>query len=130
MRIIATLALLSIALPAGAHPILPYKSAVLTGLSVVSDTTTDRNTYDQKAHDDVREWKQRLRDFDATAKTEGKDADQTAKADLNKAWDKAEIASRKLKTSGEEGWNAAKAEYEKASQDLADAWHKVQAEHS
>jgi hypothetical protein len=130
MKILCTLALLSVALPAAANPVLPSRSAVSMGLTTVSDAMSDRDTYRQKAHDDVREWKQKLRDFDAMAKAEGTDADKTAKADLNKAWGKTEIASRKLQTASEEGWNAAKAEYEKASQDLADTWHKTQAEHS
>jgi hypothetical protein len=130
MKILATLALLSIAMPVSAYPAPPLRPAAPAVLTAASETTTDRDTYSQKAHDDVREWQQKLHDFDVKAKAEGKDADQVAKADLNKAWDKTEIASRKLQTSGEEGWNAAKAEYEKASQDLADAWHKVQAEHS
>lgn len=130
MKILATLALLSIGLPVGAYPAHSLRLATPKLLIPTSDTTTDRNTYSHKAHDDVREWQQKLHDFDVKAKAEGKDADQAASADLNKAWDKTEIASRKLQGASEEGWKAVKAEYEKASQDLADAWHKVQAEHS
>jgi hypothetical protein len=130
MKILCTLALLSVALPVSAYPALPSRSALPMRLTAASDAVSDRDTYKQKAHDDVRDWQQKLHDFNTKAKTEGKDADRAAKADLNKAWDKTKIASRKLQTSSEEGWNAAKAEYEKASQDLTDSWHKIQAEHS
>jgi len=130
MKILCTLALLSVTLPVSANPVLPLRMSAPTVLTAASDAMSDRDTYKQKAHDDMRDWQQELRDFDAKAKAEGKDADQTAKADLHKAWDKTEIASRKLQTASAEGWNAAKAEYQKASQDLADTWHKIQAEHS
>jgi hypothetical protein len=131
MKMLFALALMSAALPVSAHSVLLSRSSTLPmGFTAVSDAATDRVTYSQKAHDDMRDWQQKLSDFDVKAKAEGKDADQAAKADLNKAWDKTEIAARKLQTSGEEGWDAAKAEYEKASQDLANAWHRMQAEHS
>ena len=131
MKMLFALALLGAALPVSAHPVLLSRSSTApTGFIAVYDTPADRNTYNQRAHDDVHEWEQKLRDFNVTVKAEGKDADQAAKADLKKAWDKTEIASRKLQTSGEESWDAAKAEYEKASQDLADTWHRIQAEHS
>jgi hypothetical protein len=130
MKIIVTLALLSVTLPVSAHPVLSLRSATPAGLIAASDATSDSDTYSQKAHDDVQDWQRKLHDFDAKAKAEGKDTDQTAKADLNKAWDKTRIASRKLQAASEEGWKVAKAEYEKASHDLTDAWHKIQAEHS
>lgn len=130
MKILCTLALLSVALPAGAYPSLPPKPTVPTGLGAVSDSTADRGQYSQKAHDDVRDWQEKLHDFDAKTKAEGKDADKAAEADLHKAWDKTEIASRKLQNAGAAGWGEAKAEYEKASRDLADTWHRIQAEHS
>ena len=130
MKILATLALLSVALPVSAHPVLLVRSGAPVGLTAASDTTSDRNTYRQNAHDDVQDWQRKLRDFDAKAKAEGEDTDHAAEADLNKAWDRTQIASRKLQAASEEGWKVAKSEYEKASRDLADAWHKIQAEHS
>lgn len=130
MKILCVLALMSVALPVSAYPTFPLKSATTTGFTAASDAAIDRDTYRQKAHDDVRDWQHKLHDFDAKAKAEGNDADRTAKVDLNKAWDKTKIASRKLQTASAEGWNAAKAEYEKASQDMADTWHEIQAEHS
>ena len=130
MKILVALALLSIGLPVNAYPISSLRLATPMVLTAASETATDRDTYSQKAHDDVHEWQQKLRDFNVKAKAEGKEADQAAKADLNKAMDKTEIASRKLQVSSEEGWKVAKAEFEKASQGLADAWHRIQAEHS
>jgi len=130
MKVLYTLALFCVALPVGANPVLPLMATAPTALTAASDTTTDRDSYRKKAHDDVRDWQQKLHDFDAKAKAEGKHADRTAKADLNKAWDKTKIASRKLQTAGAEGWNAAKAEYETASRKLADTWHKIEAERS
>ena len=130
MKILCTLALLSVALPVGANPVFPLRTSAPTALTAASDATSDRDSYRQKAHDDVRDWQQKLHDFDAKAKIEGREADRTAKADLHKAWDKTKVASRKLRTASAEGWTGAKAEYEKASQDLADTWHKIHAEHS
>jgi len=41
---------------------------------------------------------------------------------------KAEAASRQLQTVGAKGWESAKTSFEKASRELAEAWHKIHPE--
>ena len=131
MKMLAALTLIGpfiLTVPAGAQS-APGSSTPARG-AAVSDASAERDTYIRKAHDDVRDWRQKLHEFDVKAKTEGKEADKTAKADLNEVWLKTEAASRKLRAAGAEGWDVAKADYEKASQDLADTWHRNHPDHS
>ena len=88
-------------------------------MAAVNDSATDRDSYSQKAREDMRDWQQKLRDFSEKAEAKGKEADRAAKSDLNEAWRKTEEASRKLQTASAEGWERAKSDYEKASRDLA-----------
>jgi Skp family chaperone for outer membrane proteins len=122
--------LLTSPFPAGAQPAFHVDLKAPVHLIAVNDQTADRDTYTQKAHDEVQAWRQKLHDFNTKAKADGKDFDRTAKTDLNRAWHKTRIAARKLRTVGAEGWDVAKSDYEKASQDLTDAWHRIQPEHS
>ena len=131
MKLIVTLILigpLTLAVSAGAEP-APGSSPPAHS-TVVTNTTTDRDACSRKAHDDVRDWQQKLHEFNAKAEVDGKEADRTAKADLDVAWRKTEAASRKLRIAGARGWDVAKTDYEKASQDLADTWHRIHPEHS
>jgi Skp family chaperone for outer membrane proteins len=131
MKLLATLILvgpLTLAVSAGAQPVFASNPPVR--LAAVSDASADRDSYTRKAHDKIEDWQKKLHEFNVKAEAEGKEADQTAKADLNEAWRKTEAASRKLQVAGAEGWDVAKADYEKASQDLADTWHKIHPEHS
>jgi len=131
MNTLAALALigpLTLTLPAGAQP-APGSNAPVR-LAAVGEASTDRDSYARKAHDEVEDWQKKLQEFDVKAEVKGKEADRTAKADLNEAWRKTETASHKLQAAGAEGWDAAKADYEKASRDLAETWHKIHAEHS
>lgn len=48
--------------------------------------------------------------------------------DLHRAWTKTQAASHRLETVGADGWDSAKASFETASQELAEAWHKVHPE--
>jgi hypothetical protein len=132
MKMLVTLTLigpLMLAISASAQP-APGSSSAPTRGAAASDTAADRDTYTRKAHDEVRDWQQKLHEFDVKAETAGKEADKTAKADLSEAWRKTEAASRKLRAAGAEGWDVAKADYEKASRDLADTWHRNHPKHS
>ena len=94
-------------------------------LAASGDSTVDRDTYLQKARNEMREWRRKLHDFSIKAEANGKEAGKTAKTDLNKAWVKTEAASRKLQTAGDEGWDHAKTSFEEASRELADTWHRI-----
>jgi hypothetical protein len=111
-------------LPAAAQPALPLGSNTLLRLADDS-STTDRDSFTQKAQADMQDWQKKLHEFGQQAEAKGQEAGSAAQSGLNDAWIKAKAASRKLKTVGDEGWQGAKASYEKASQNLTDAWHKV-----
>jgi hypothetical protein len=114
------------ALPAAAGQSTPaLGSGAPVRVAAGGDTTADRDTYTQKAKAEMQEWQQKLHDFSEKAEAKGKEAGNAAEVDLNKAWTNAEAASRKLQTVGAEGWESAKASFEKASHELADAWHKI-----
>ena len=114
------------ALPAAAGQSTPaLGSGAPVRVAAGGDTTADRDTYTQKAKDEMQEWQQKLHDFSEKAEAKGKEAGNAAEVDLNKAWTKAEAASRKLQTVGADGWESAKTSFEKASHELADAWHRI-----
>ena len=118
----------------GALPAAAGQSTVALGsgapvrLAAGNDTPADRDTYTQQARDKMQEWQRKLHDFSEKAEAKGKEAGDAAGNDLNKAWTKAEAASRKLQTVGAESWESAKTSFEKASHELADAWHKIHPE--
>jgi hypothetical protein len=114
------------ALPAAAGPsALPPDSGGSVRMAAAGDATADKDSYTQKAQDQMQEWQRKLHDFSVKAEAKGKEASAAAKNDLNQAWTKAEAASRKLQTVGAEGWESAKVSYEKASRELTDAWDKM-----
>jgi hypothetical protein len=94
-------------------------------LAAGSDSTADRDSYTQKARDDLQEWQRRLHDFGEKAKTDGQKDAAAAQHDLNEAWAKTQAEARKLQAASAEDWERAKISYEKASQELADAWHRI-----
>jgi len=123
--VIGPLALLG-ALPAAADPTLPDRGArAAVQLAVAGDPAGDRDSYSQKARDDMQEWQRKLHDFGDKAAAKGKEAGNAANDDLNQAWSKAKAASDRLQTMGADGWDSAKASFEHASHELADSWHKV-----
>ena len=97
-------------------------------LTAVGDATTDRDSYTQKARDEMQEWQRKLHEFGEKSEAKGKEVGDAAEDNLHKAWTKAEAASRKLQAAGAEGWKSAQTSYEKASQELKDAWRKVHPE--
>jgi hypothetical protein len=107
------------ALPAGAGQSPPaLGSNAPVGLAAGGDTAADRDTYTQKARNEMQEWRRKLHDFSEKAGASGKEAGNAAMTDLNRAWVKTEAASRKLQTVGADGWDHAKTSFEQASQAL------------
>jgi hypothetical protein len=68
------------------------------------DSTADRETYTQKAHDDMQEWQPNLRAFDEKVQAKAVQAHTSTMDDLTKAWTQAEAASRRLETASSEDW--------------------------
>jgi hypothetical protein len=117
------------ALPAAAgQSTLALGSGTPIRLAAGGDSTADRDTYTQKARAEMQEWQRKLHDFGEKAAAKGKEAGNAAENDLNEAWTKAEAASRQLQTVGAEGWESARTSFEKASHELAEAWHKIHPE--
>jgi hypothetical protein len=113
-------------LPAAAGQVaVALNSKALVRVAANSNSAADRNSYTQKAREEMQVWQQRLHDFSEKSAAKGEEAGYAAEKDLNKAWTKAETASRKLRTAGAEGWDSAKMSFEKASRELADAWGKI-----
>lgn len=117
----------------GQLPAAAGQSALAPGSSApvrlaAGDSTADRDTYARKAQAEMREWQQKLHDFGESAEGKGKAAGDAAGKDVHAAWTKAERASHKLRTVGAEGWDGARASFEKASRELAEAWHKIHPE--
>jgi hypothetical protein len=125
--VIGTLMLIG-GLPAAGQSTLTLGSGAPVQLAAGGDSTADRDTYTQKARDEMQEWQRKLHDFSAKAEAKGQEAGNAAENDLNKAWAQAEAASRKLQTVGAESWESAKTSFEEASRELADAWHKIHPE--
>ena len=117
------------ALPAaaGQSTLSPGASAPVR-VAANGDPTVDKDTYLQKARNEMQEWRRKLHDFSAKAEGNGKEAGNAAETDLNKAWTRTEAASRRLQTVSAEGWDSAKTSFEKASHELAEAWHKIHPE--
>jgi hypothetical protein len=115
-------------LPAAGQSTLAPGSGAPVRLAGGGDATADRQTYAQQARADIQEWQRKLQDFGEKAEAKGKEAGQAAATDLNKAWTRAEAASGRLQTAGAEDWESAKASFEKASRELADAWDRVRAQ--
>jgi hypothetical protein len=114
------------ALPAAAGQSPPaLGSNAPVRLAAGGDAAADRDTYTQKARNDMQEWRRKLHDFSEKAGATGKEAGSAAETDLNKAWTKTEAASRRLQTVGAEGWDHARISFEKASHELTDAWDKI-----
>jgi len=115
------------ALPVAAAPptvTLGYGAPVRLAANDVS--AADRDTYTQKAQDDMQEWQRKLHEYSAKAETKGSEVGKAAAQELNTAWAKAEAASRQLQIVSADGWDSARSSFEGASRELTEAWHKVQ----
>ncbi len=91
-----------------------------------SARTAEWNSYVEKVRSNMAGWQRKLQDYGRTAAAKGKEAGSASADNLNKAWTRAKAASHKVQSAGAEGWESAKASFEKASRDLKDAWDKVQ----
>jgi len=97
-------------------------------LAADTASTADRDTYMQRAKVELQEWQRKVHDFGEQAKAKGQTASDSTGNELNEAWSKTEAASHRLQTASADGWDSAKISFEKASHNLADAWHKVHPE--
>jgi hypothetical protein len=111
------------ALPAASQSGLGSGASVR--LATARDSTADRETYTQKARNDMQGWQRKLHAFDEKVQARAARAHTTAGDDLNRAWTQAEAASRRLETAGSEDWESAKTSFKRASHKLDLAWRKI-----
>lgn len=112
-------------LPAAGQSTQPPQPAASSGMAAPADWKTERDTYIQKARDDVQAWQQKLHDIREKAKAKNSEASITAHNDFNTAWTETEDAFHKLETVGAEDWESAKISFNTASQKLAAIWEKI-----
>jgi hypothetical protein len=105
-----------------AQPTPPTASSRLAG---VADWRAERDSYVQKARDDVQAWQQKLQDVRRKARAKNSEENIKARNDFNAAWTEADDAFRKLQIVGAEDWQGAKTSYNKASLKLAAIWQKI-----
>jgi hypothetical protein len=128
MKILATAIVIGPLVMIGTLPAASQSGHPRAGASVrlvtARDSTVDRETYTQKARDDMQEWQLKLRAFDEKVQAKAVQAHTSTMDDLNKAWTQAEAASRRLETASSEDWENAKTSFKKASHRLDLAWRK------
>jgi hypothetical protein len=120
----ASIAATSFALMA-ALPAAAQSARLLNSNASVHDSASDRDTYIQRARSEMQEWRRKLNGFGDSADAKAKEANKVAVGDLNKAWSRAEDASRRLENAGTDDWRSAKASFKAASHKLTLAWYKV-----
>lgn len=130
MRMLAPIAIAAALLASGALPTsaatapLPGGPAALRA-TLVDDAASDRDSFTAKAEAQMRDWQHKLDDAAQTAKAKGAEGGAAASHALDHAWTKTKEASHQLETASADGWDKAKAEFEKASNDLSAQWHKI-----
>jgi hypothetical protein len=94
-------------------------------IHLVGEGDADRSSFTDKAQDDMQRWGQRVHDFGTNVKDQGQQGVDSAKRDLNTAYDKAKVAADGLKTAGQDGWQGAKTTFERARDNLATTWDRI-----
>ena len=107
--------------PAAAGQSTQYTSSV----QVAAVSTADRDTYVQKAREEVKQWQLKLQDFSDKSRTKATEANIAAQNEFNKAWAEADAAAQQLESAGAADWESAKSSFQKASQKLAAVWQKM-----
>ena len=111
--------------PAAAQSKPASDQGTSVGMATPHDAAAERNSYTQKAQDEVRIWEQKLHDFDAKLQAKATAAKAGASKDLDDAWAQTKAAAARLETASEKDWDSAKASFRSASHKLAVAWHKL-----
>jgi hypothetical protein len=112
-------------LSAAGQSIQPPQSAASSRMAAVADSKTERDTYVQKARDEVQAWQQKLHDLREKTKARNSQASSTTRKDLNAAWTEADDAFHKLETVGTQDWESAKMTFNKATLKLAAVWQTI-----
>lgn len=104
------------AIPAAGQPAAP---------STVASPASDRGAYLQRVQAEMDGWRLKMSGMADQAEATGQETATAAKSDLRAAWSRTEEGARNLQTASAAGWNDAKSSFERASQDLQQAWDKT-----
>ena len=124
MRMIAASIVVGPLMLMGALPAVSQSILAPVRLAASDNSAEGRDSYAQKARDDMQAWQRKLHDAGNDAAAQSKAIGSATDRELNAAWTKAEAASRQLQIAGADGWASVKAYYENASRELADDWDK------
>ncbi len=104
------------------NPLLASSSAIH---AVAMANPADRKTYVRKKEAKMEEWRSKIGHFAERTQANATAAGDAAAHEIHLAWSHVEQTSAKLDVVGEDGWDSAKAAYERASQDLEATWARV-----
>jgi hypothetical protein len=90
-----------------------------------AENPADRETYVRQEKAGMAQWRSRIGDFAARTQAKATAADEAASREIQGAWRHVERASRALDAAGEDGWDSAKAAYERSFHDLEATWARV-----
>lgn len=132
MRLPAPTVIAALLLAGGVPPAMALTATMPPGArdtafsaNPVADDSSDRASFTAKAEAEMQEWQKKLDAAATTAKAKGEEGKTAASRDLDVAWAKTKAASKQLESASAQGWENAKAGFEKAQQNLAAEWHKV-----
>jgi hypothetical protein len=110
---------------AGVTLLNPLRASASTIHLAAAENPADRKTYVQTKDAGMAQWRRRIEDFAARTQAKATAADRAALREIQSAWSHVEQASSALDAAGEDGWDKAKAAYERASPDLEATWARV-----
>ena len=109
----------------GGMPSNPMRGSASTIHLAAAENPPDRKTYVQTKDAGIAQWRSRIDAFAARMQAKGTAADEAASREIQSAWDHVERASSALDAAGDDGWDSAKAAYERSFNDLESTWARV-----
>jgi len=124
LGLIAPLALLAISQPVAAQTRPSGPPAPLPASGGIA-ATADHESFTQQTQHEMQDWQHKLQELRESAKAKGQQVGSAAQHDLDKAWADTQVQAERVKAATIDNWENAKAGFQKASRDLADAWDRV-----
>jgi hypothetical protein len=106
-------------------PSNPLRGSASTIHLAAAENPVDRKTYVQTKDAGMAQWRSRIDAFAARTQAKATAADQAVSGEIQGAWSHVERASSALDAAGVDGWDNAKAAYERASQDMEATWARI-----
>jgi hypothetical protein len=106
-------------------PSSPLRGSASAIHLAAAENPADRMNYVQTKDAGMAQWRNRIDGFAARTQAKATAADEAASREIQGAWSHVERASSALDAAGEEGWDSAKAAYERSFHDLEATWARV-----